>query len=162
LLNTENGGLNILSYINHIIGSNLHRNVFFLLYWKYIRRSNVLKYYQKLKTHQWNTWEENKKIQQKKLYKLIEYASKNIPYYEKVIKEYNIKFSEDTIFDDLKKFPLLTKDIIRNNFDKLFKFRDNTYYRNSSGGSTGEPLIFYQDNNYFAWNTANQLHHALD
>ncbi len=41
----------------------------------------------------------------------------------------------------------MTKDIIRNNFDKLYKFRDNTYYRNTSGGSTGEPVIFYQDRN---------------
>jgi len=157
LLNNENGGLNILSYINNAIGINLRRNVFFPLYWKYIRRSNVLKCYQELRTHQWNTWEENKKIQQKKLYKLIEYADQNIPYYKKVINEYNIKFSEDNIFDDLKKFPLLTKEIIRNNFDQLYKFRDHTYYRNTSGGSTGEPVIFYQDSNYFAWNTAAKI-----
>jgi phenylacetate-CoA ligase len=157
LLSAENGGLNILSYIDHTIGAYLRRYVVFPLYWKYTRRSNVLKYYQELRTCQWNTWEENKKIQQKKLYKLIQYASQNIPYYQKVIQEHQISFSEDTIFADLKKFPLLTKEIIRNNFDKLFKFRDNTYYRNSSGGSMGEPLIFYQDSNYFAWNTAAKI-----
>ena len=156
MLSTENGGLNILSYINHTIGSNLRRYVVFPLYWKYIRRSNVLKYYEELRTHQWNTLEENKKIQQKKLYRLIKYAGQNIPYYRKIIKKYDIQFSEDTIFEDIKKFPLLTKDIIRNNFDKLYKFRDNTYYRNSSGGSTGEPVVFYQDKNYLEWAIANK------
>jgi len=68
-----------------------------------------------------------------------------------------LRFSEDSIFEDIKKFPLLTKDVIRNNFNELYKFKDHTYYRNSSGGSTGEPAIFYQDSNYFAWNTAAKI-----
>ena len=157
MLNTENGGLNILSYINHTIGRNLRRYVVFPFYWKYIKHSNVLSCYKALRNHQWNTLEANKKIQQKKLYKLIKYAGQNIPYYQGIIKEQNLRFSEDTIFEDIKKFPILTKDIIRNNFDKLYKFRDNAYYRNSSGGSTGEPVIFYQDSNYFAWNTAAKI-----
>jgi len=101
--------------------------------------------------------EENKKIQQKKLYKFIEYASENIPYYKRIIQGYNIQFLEDTIFEDIKKFPLLTKDVIRNHFDELYKFRDHTYYRNTSSGSTGEPVKFYQDSNYFAWNIAAKI-----
>ncbi|MCJ7651793.1 MAG: hypothetical protein MUP85_24590 [Candidatus Lokiarchaeota archaeon] len=143
-----------MSYIEHTIGTYLRRNVVFPLYWKYIRRSNVLKYCEELRTHQWNTLEENKKIQQKKLYKLIEYAGKNIPYYKQLIKDHHMQFSEDTIFEDIKKYPLLTKDVIRNHFDELYKFRDHSYYRNTSSGSTGEPVIFYQDSRYFAWNIA--------
>ena len=153
----ENRGDNILSYIDHTIGAYLRRSVFFPFYWKYIKRSTVLGYYQELKNHQWNTLEENKKIQQKKLCKLIKYAGQNIPYYQRVIQEYNIQFSEDTIFDDIKKIPILTKEIIRNHFNELYKFRDNTYYRNTSGGSTGEPAVFYQDSSYFAWNTATKI-----
>ena len=141
-----------------IIGAKLRRSILLPLYWKYVKQWRVIEYYKKLKDHQWNTLEENKKIQRKKLYKLIKYADQNIPYYKKMIKEHNIRFSEDTIFDDIKKFPILTKDIIRNNFDKLYKFRDNTYYRNSSGGSTGgEPVIFYQDRDYFAWSAATKI-----
>ncbi len=153
----ENGGETILSYIDHAIGAYLRRNVIFPLYWKYIRRSNVLKYYQELRTHQWNTLEENKKIQQKKLYKLIEYASENIPYYKKIIQEHNIRFSEETIFNDIKKFPLLTKDIIRKHFDELYKFRDKTYFRNHTSGSTGEPAIFYQDKYCLEWKIATKI-----
>jgi phenylacetate-CoA ligase len=146
-----------LSYINQKIVTYLRKNIIFPFYWKYIKHSNVLSCYKALKNHQCNTLEENKKIQQKKLYKIIEYASENIPYYKKIIQEYNIQFSEDTIFDDIKKYPILTKDIIRNRFDKLYKFRDDTYYRNSSGGSTGEPVRFYQDSDYFAWNIATKI-----
>ena len=153
----ENGGNNILSYIDHTIGVYLRRNVIFPLYWKYIKHSKVLSCYKTLRNHQWNTLEENKRIQGKKLYKLIEYASQNIPYYKRIIREYHIQFSEDTIFKDIKKFPLLTKDVIREHFDELYKFRDRTYYRNTSSGSTGEPIIIYQDSDYFAWNTATKI-----
>ena len=146
-----------MPYIDHTMGVYLRRNIIFPFYWKYIKHSNVLSSYKALRNHQWNTLEENKKIQRKKLYMLLKYANQNIPYYRRIIKEHNIEFSEDTIFDDIKKFPVLTKDIIRNNFDKLYKFRDNTCYRNTSGGSTGEPVIFYQDSNYFAWNTAAKI-----
>jgi len=157
LLSTENGGLNILSYIDQKIGTYLRKNIIFPFYWKYIKHSNVLSCYKTLRNHQWNTLEENKKTQQKKLYKFIEYAGQNIPYFKRIIQEYNIQFSVDTIFKDIKKFPLLTKDLIRNHFDELYKFRDHTYYRNTSSGSTGEPVIFYQDNNYFAWNIAAKI-----
>ena len=132
----------------------LRRNVLIPLYWKYINRSKVLTYYQKLKELQWNSLEGNREIQRKKLYELIKYTSQNIPYYRKIIKKYDIQFSEDTIFDDIKKIPLLTKDVIRNHFDKLYKFIDNTYYRNTSGGSTGAPVVFYQDKEYLDWANA--------
>jgi len=146
-----------LSYINHAIGSYLRGCVFFPFYWKYIKRSNLLNYYQELKIHQWNSLEENRKIQQKKLYKLIDYASQNIPYYQRIIQDYNIQFSEDTIFDDIKKFPLLTKEVIRDHFNELYKFRDRTYLLNHTSGSTGEPAIFYQDKYFREWRNATKI-----
>jgi len=146
-----------MSYLDRTVGAYIRRNVVFPVYWKYIKHAKVLQYYQQLQKHQWATREENANIQRKKLYAFILYASQNIPYYQRVIKEHQISFSEDTVFEDIKKFPLLTKDIIRKNFDKLYKFRDKTYYKNTSGGSTGEPVILYQDADYFAWNTATKL-----
>jgi phenylacetate-CoA ligase len=136
------------------IVAKLRRNVLIPLYWKYINRSKVFTYFQKLKEYQWNSLEENQEIQRKKLYALLQYASQNIPYYQQVIKEHNITFAEDTILEDIKKFPLFTKEIIRNHFDELHRFRDKTYYRNTSGGSTGEPVIFYQDKEYLDWANA--------
>lgn len=140
--------------IDHTIGAYLRRHILIPFYWKYINRSKVLTYFQKLKEYQWNSLKENREIQRKNLYELIQYASQNIPYYQQVIKEHNITFSEDTIFEDIKKFPLLTKEIIRNHFNKLHQLRDKTYYRNTSGGSTGEPVVFYQDKEYLYWANA--------
>jgi phenylacetate-coenzyme A ligase PaaK-like adenylate-forming protein len=74
--------------------AKLRRNILLPIYWNYIRRLNTLKYYEKLRKLQWSTMEENREIQRKKLYELIKYASKNIPYYRKVINKYDIQFSE--------------------------------------------------------------------
>ena len=145
----------ILSSLDAV--AKLRRNILLPIYWKYARQWRVLEYCEKLKDHQWNTIEENREIQRKKLHMLIKYANQNIPYYERIIKEHNIEFSEDTIFEDIKKFPVLTKEVIRNHFNELYKFRDNTHYRNTSGGSTGEPVIFYQDRYYLEWRTAAKI-----
>ena len=139
------------------IKSKLRRNLLFPIYWRYIRKFKVFECHDMLKKYQWSTLKENRNLQRKKLFKLIEYACQNIPYYNRVMNEYNLNFSEDSIFEDLKKFPLQSKEIIRNNFDELYKFRDKSYYLNTSGGSTGEPVVFYQDSNYFAWNKATKL-----
>jgi phenylacetate-CoA ligase len=146
-----------MSPIDNNLGVYLRRNLLLPLYWKYVKHCKVLDYYKELQAHQWKTLKENHDLQRKKLFKLIQYASQNIPYYQRVIQVHQISFSEDTIFTDLKKFPLLTKEIIRNNFDQLYKFRDHTYYRNTSGGSTGEPVIFYQDRDYFDWSLATKI-----
>jgi len=134
--------------------AKLRRNILLPIYWNYIRRLNTLKYYEKLRKLQWNTMEENREIQRKKLHMLIKYANQNIPYYKRMIKEDNIEFTEDTIFDDIKKFPVLTKELIRKHFDELYIFKDNTYYRNTSGGSTGKAVVFYQDKEYLDWANA--------
>jgi phenylacetate-CoA ligase len=139
------------------IGAKFRRNVLLPIYWKYVKHWRVLEYYKKLKDRQWKTLKENRNLQRIKLFELIRYASQNIPYYKQIIQEYNIQFSEDTIFEDIKKFPILTKDIIRNNFNQLYKFRDNTYYRNISSGSTGEPAIFFQDRYCLEWEMATKI-----
>ena len=135
---------------------NLRRNLIIPFYWKYINPSKVLNYYQKLRELQWNSLEENREIQRKKLYQLLVYSIKHIPYYRQVIQKHNLTFSRETIFEDIKRFPILTKEIIWNHFDTLYRFRDNTYYRNASSGSTGEPVTIYQDETYFTWANASK------
>jgi len=132
----------------------LRKNVVIPLYWKYINHSKVLTYLEKLKDYQWQSWEENQAMQRKKLFALLQYAGRHIPYYRQLIKTHCLTFSETTVFEDVKRFPILTKEIIRNNFDDLYHFRDRTYYRNTSGGSTGKPVAFYQDREYQDWANA--------
>jgi len=139
------------------LSSLFRRHVLLPANWKFVKHSRVLDHLHELQAQQWNSLEENEAIQARKLYKLLKYSSENIPYYKRIVQERGIKIREDRIFDDLRKFPLLTKKIIREHFDELYRFRDNTYYRNTSGGSTGEPVVFYQDQTYRDWSHAVKL-----
>ncbi len=102
-----------------------------------------------MEEHEFKSLGENRKFQQEKLYKIVSYAYENVPYYRKVIRENKISISEDTIFEDIKKIPPLTKPILRKNFDSLkaTNFR-GYFYKSTSGGSTGEPVIFLHDESY--------------
>ena len=125
------------------------------MYCYFHKRDNRLKYYAAYKKMQWNSLEENKKKQTKRLYALLKYASENIPYYKKIVEKKSITFSEETIFEDIKKLPILTKDIIRKEFESLYRIQPKiSWYYNTSGGSTGEPTKLIQDNNYKAESSA--------
>lgn len=132
-----------------MIKSFIARNIYEPLYVQFYRKDNRFKYYNFYKKSQWNTLEQNKKIQAKNLYELIKYASENIPYYKKVVKQNKINLSENTIFEDIKKFPILTKNILRKEFHYLHKFQKGVkWYYNTSGGSTGKPVRLIQDYDY--------------
>lgn len=106
---------------------------------KGIKISHQLKYYHQFNKMQWNTLDENIEYQRKKLYQIIKFAIENVPYY----RELKIgSISEETIFEDIKKFPLLTKKIIRQEGDRMLpdcRINDWMYW-DQSGGTTGEPV----------------------
>lgn len=70
-----------MSYADYNTGAYLRRTILLLFYGKYIKHSKVLKYYKELQTHQWYAPAENRLLQRKKLFQLIQYASQYIPYY---------------------------------------------------------------------------------
>jgi phenylacetate-CoA ligase len=61
---------------------------------------------------------------------------------------------------DLSRFhdiPFLSRDLIRNQFDRLTSKslpESRKAYRNATGGSTGQPAQFLQDNVYWDVNVA--------
>ncbi|MDR2406751.1 MAG: hypothetical protein LBE13_01355, partial [Bacteroidales bacterium] len=96
-------------------------------------------------------WSVEKNIEQQKidLYETIIYSIHNIPYYREIANKKGINPSKETIFSDIQKFPILTKDIIREHFDELkSELPGVAVHTNTSGGSTGVPVQFLQDH-YF-------------
>ncbi|MBN2190504.1 MAG: phenylacetate--CoA ligase family protein [Candidatus Aureabacteria bacterium] len=85
-------------------------------------------------------------VQGQKLRKLLKQAL-NSHYYSGVLEKTGLN-PDNIVLEDLKKLPLLTKDIIREQGDRLLAKPKSMLYRNASGGSTGAPVIFYQDDNY--------------
>ena len=59
--------------------------------------------------------------------------------------------------ETLNKLPILTKRHLRDHFASLHTVGEFPYtYRNTSGGSTGQPVVLTQDANYSIWSNATQ------
>ncbi|MDZ7959739.1 MAG: hypothetical protein RMY34_17955 [Aulosira sp. DedQUE10] len=91
-------------------------------------------------------------VNQNLLAKLLRHSQKSVPYYAKLMNEVGCEeMLEQNPQIYLSKLPILTKDIIRKNFEELksLDLEKRKWYFNASGGSTGEPIRLIQDREYF-------------
>lgn len=100
--------------------------------------------YKKLVDSQWKTYSEQTKNQEKQLQRMINFAYKNVPYYHKLFNKLKLEPSDIRTIHDLKKLPILTKNIIKQNLDdfKPVNLDSMNYYKNATSGSTGSYLQF--------------------
>lgn len=93
---------------------------------------------------QWYSLKELKQYQLNQLNKLLNHSYETVPYYTKVFKDLNLTPDDINSTKDLSKLPILTKDIIRDNWDDLQSTKSYTekVYNFSTSGSTGNPLTF--------------------
>ena len=89
-----------------------------------------------------------KKAQVQKLIGLLEFVSKNNVYYKNLFSQYNINVRNINILDDLKQIPILTRDILRTKQKELLSAGIKNFFQNQTGGSTGEPVSFFQTRKY--------------
>jgi phenylacetate-CoA ligase len=97
-----------------------------------------------LESDRW-TKEKLEKYQASALNRILSYAVRTVPFYE------NIKL-DGNVFEDIKKFPIIRKDDLLQNFSKLVS-RGATFsnsYVDSTGGSSGRQLRFLASNSQFA------------
>ena len=85
-------------------------------------------------------------FQRERLGKLLLHASQTTPYYRELFK---------TESPDISEVPPLEKQNVREQLERLCSeaFPQKQRIKNATGGSTGTPLTFYQDRNY--WNQRN-------
>ena len=81
---------------------------------------------------------------------LMTHAQEHVPYYQDIFKSLGLPQAASWSEDDLERLPILTKDKLRNEYDKLLSDEHTSrgHYVNRSGGSTGEPTRFVQDQHY--------------
>lgn len=92
------------------------------------------------------TKQELDEFQYEKTRSILEYAEKHVPWYQKIFAEYGISSKNFVNLSDIKKFPLLTKEEIRDNLDLFIskEFNKNKLMYVTTGGSTAIPFGFYQ------------------
>ncbi|CAB1276763.1 phenylacetate--CoA ligase family protein [Candidatus Nitrosacidococcus tergens] len=110
---------------------------------EHLKGHTTVQVFEKLEETQWWSMDRLVEFQSMRLQNLIQYAFTHIPYYQKIAKESRIKSQDIRSANDLAKLPLLTKSIIRNNSNALKADNTTKLIRFNTGGSSGEPLIFY-------------------
>ena len=103
-----------------------------------------------LQKSQWWSRAKLEEYQMQQLSKLLHHAYENVPYYRKLFDERGLKPKDVQDFDDLRKLPYLTKEIIQENLPHLVAqncLKSKLQYV-TTGGSTGIPLGFYLERGY--------------
>jgi phenylacetate-CoA ligase len=98
------------------------------------------------KTEKWND-DKIIKWQTKRIKSIIIHAYKNVPGYTQLFSEAGVNPEKFKNIEDLKEYPFITKDILRDNI-KMFTWRPNTKRNKiycTTSGSTGIPFGFYHD-----------------
>jgi phenylacetate-CoA ligase len=122
------------------------KNLFYPL-WDLKDDSMKLKTLKKLETSQWMPEDELRAIQWEKLRKILSYAYENCEYYQEVFDKHNIKPADIVSRNDFTNIPILTKNHIRANADKIISnlYKKENLLFAKTGGSTGKSLTIYFD-----------------
>ena len=103
------------------------------------------KYLKQLNESEFASLDKLESIQNYKLQKLIKEVYENVPYYRKIMDQKGLTPLDIKTKEDLKVFPILTKQKIRENFDDLLNVKYTKKKLNiiTTGGTTGTPMKFY-------------------
>jgi phenylacetate-coenzyme A ligase PaaK-like adenylate-forming protein len=93
-------------------------------------------------------------LQWQRLKATVEHAARHVPYYRRLFQKHGIRPNDIESPADFLRVPLLTKGTLQAKLQELIaEDRDkNEGLSNASGGSTGKPVQFFQDAEY--WNRA--------
>lgn len=99
-------------------------------------------------------------FQNERLQELIKHSYESVPYYHDLFNKLGLKPSDIKDKSDLCKIPIVTKDIIKK--EGIERFTSSLIpakqrIKNSSSGSTGEPLQYYETKESYSMNIAANL-----
>jgi phenylacetate-CoA ligase len=109
-----------------------------------------------------NSPEKVRAVQQERLAQLLHHAWSQTDYYHEILESCGAVRNGRVNLDRFEAIPFLTKDIIRSQPERLRARtlpRGRKVHSNCSGGSTGEPIRFWQDNVYWAVTVATRIYH---
>jgi phenylacetate-CoA ligase len=96
-----------------------------------------------LEASQWWPAERLQTLQMTRLRALLQHAQAHVPFYRAMFAEHDFDPAKVASTGDLTILPLLTKPLIRAHCKALFSNQAKALVRSNTGGSSGEPLVFY-------------------
>lgn len=127
-----------------------------------IRRSDTQRHYDEIRSI--ITREKLLGLQERYLRSLLLHVHYNVPYYSQIFNEIGLIKKDAVDLSQFVRIPILTKEIIRKHHEELISkdYKSRKWYYNSSGGSTGEPVRFIQDDIYGRWRNATNNYYYQD
>lgn len=108
-----------------------------------LKKHNTLVIRRAMDESQWWSPEKLEQYRLERLRSLLLKAKKNVPYYRDCFSRLDFNPQNVSSLADLDKLPLLTKTIIRTEGDRMKSEVAKGLARFNTGGSSGEPLIFF-------------------
>ena len=134
-------------------------NIYYYPYYKKIGR-NDLQILKKFEKYQFFDETEIYEWKFDKIKKLLWYCNQFVPYYKDIFKKEHIVVSNIKDIEDFQsKIPVITKSDILHNIERFKSTKESfpPIIKNATGGSTGQPLVFYQDRNELSYKEAMHL-----
>lgn len=132
----------------------LVKNVIFPLHEMLVGRKTFA-YLRELEELQWASPSELEELKFRKLRALLIHAKENIPFYAERFRKAGFDPMKMEAIDDFKVLPFLTKTEIKQNIDRMkWDQCPGGLYRYNTGGSSGQPLVFYFDRRRQAYDAA--------
>jgi phenylacetate-CoA ligase len=108
-----------------------------------LKRHDSPKLLRDMEAVQWLPATEIAALQLKRLKAFLQDVAVNVPYYRALFAQTGFDAFNVKSLDDLQHLPFLTKAVVRANADKLKHDHAIGLARFNTGGSSGEPLVFY-------------------
>ncbi len=111
-----------------------------------LKKHNTVALRRKMEKSQWWSPEQLQAFQLARLKQLLSTVQQHVPYYRELFQHIGFKADQVSSLNDLTRLPFLTKTEIRAHTDALKSETAKNLARFNTGGSSGEPLIFYIGN----------------
>ncbi|MCA0417816.1 MAG: hypothetical protein LCH80_03735 [Proteobacteria bacterium] len=100
--------------------------------------------------------EARRNLRDQRLTQLLRHAARHVPHYRKLLVEQEIARGDAIDLTKFGKVPPLTRSFLQNSPESLKSddLSSRDWYKNSSGGSSGEPVAVIQDQDYNAMGIA--------
>lgn len=122
-------------------------------------RGRIFRYKRELEQNEKLSVDQIQALQWKRLKQLLEHAYNYVPSYRRRFNEVGLHPSDVHTPEDWQRIPILTRSEVQADLDDLVatNYDRSRLHRNTTGGSTGTPMAFYQDNEHLAYHPANKL-----
>lgn len=110
---------------------------------EHLKKHNTVAIRKQMAVSEWWSSDQLREFQLVRLRELLTHAQTHVPYYRQLFNEIGFKAEEINSLNDLASLPFLDKSKIRADTNALKSDQAVALSKFNTGGSSGEPLIFY-------------------